>query len=391
MDLRLRLRTLSAAVLGFGSAFLLCGFAAAETPLADTAKDKEDHSIELRSEPLLVYPLVLIQVQAMPYVGDDAFFQAGDMAEQPGFRLRRARVGIAGELYDVLPFELSADLITDDIGNVRLNEAWVGYRYRDWLEVYAGAHRLPFTRTGLLTSAGTALLDRPLATQALAPFQQVGVHAEGKFLGGALKYSVGVWNGFQRNDLFFSGYRINASPFGNRFDDLAYSIRLSTEPFGDLGRTIADYERTPKPRLGAGVSYFYSDGGSRNIHGGAADALLHWKGIHVLGEFLLTQVDPEDIPSQPITQVARIKSVAAVGEAGYTILKDRLSVNARVEWINANTDVSTENDQVVVNGGVTYFVVEDLLKAQLEYIHRQELGGRSLSNDMLGLGIQLEL
>ena len=83
--------------------------------------------------------------------------------------------------------------------------------------------------------------------------------------------------------------------------------------------------------------------------------------------------------------------VAAVGEAGYTILKDRLSVNARVEWINANTDVSTENDQVVVNGGLTYFVVEDLLKAQLEYIHRQELGGRSLSNDMLGLGVQLEL
>lgn len=391
MDVRLRLRHWAVAALSFGCAGLFCAESAAETPASNGGNAKDERPMELRSEPLLVYPIVLLQVQAMPYVGKDAFFQAGDMAEQPGFRMRRARIGMAGELYDVIPFEISGDLVTDDIGNVRLNEAWVGYRFRDWLEVYAGAHRLPFTRTGLLTSAGTALLDRPLATQALAPFQQVGVHAEGKLLGGVLRYAVGVWNGFQRGDLFYSGYRLNASPFGNRFQDLAYSVRIAAEPFGGLGGTVADYEQTPKLRFGAGVSYFFSDGGTRDIHGGAADAIVHWKGMHLLGEFLLTQIDPEDVPEQPTTQVARIKSVAAVGEAGYTILKDRLSVNTRVEWINANTDVSTENDQVVVNGGVTYFVVEHLLKAQLEFIHRQELGGRSLSNDMLGLGAQLEL
>lgn len=360
-------------------------------PGDEDREGKEERGIEFRLDPLVIAPVVLVQVQAVPYAGDDSFFQAGDMAEQPGFRLRRARVGFAGELYDVAPFEVSAELVADERATARLNDAWIGYRFRPWLEVYAGAHKVPFSRAALMSAGSPALIERPLAVRAMAPFRQVGVHIEGSFLGGALHYYAGVWNGFQRSDQFYRGYDQNAATFGNRFDDLAYSARIATEPFGELGPEVADFERTPRLKLGAGVGYFYSDGGTRDIHGGEADMLVHWKGIHFMGELLFSQVDPEDVPSQPTTQIARIKSLAGFGEVGYAVIKSRLAVSARVEWVNPNLDVSSEADALVITGGASYFVVEDLVKAQLDYTHREELGGSSLKNDIVGLQLQLKL
>jgi hypothetical protein len=225
----------------------------------------------------------------------------------------------------------------------------------------------------------------------MAPFRQVGVHVEGSFFSGALHYYVGVWNGFQRSDQFYEGYSANAATFGNRFDDLAYSARVASEPYGELGAEVADFERTPRLKFGTGVGYFFSDGGTRDIHGGQADLLAHWKGIHFMSEFLFSQVDPEDVPTQPTTQIARIKSLAGFGEVGYAVLKSRLAVTARVEWVNPNLDVSSEADSLVITGGASYFVVEDLIKAQLDYTHREELGGSSLKNDILGLQLQLKL
>jgi hypothetical protein len=377
------------AALSFAAAALLSASASAQPTPADD--NKEERALEFRADPLTISPVVLVQVQAVPYAGDQTFFQAGDMAEQPGFRLRRARLGFAGELYDVVPFELSAELVSDEGATARVNDAWIGYRYREWLEIYAGAHKVPFSRSAMMSAGGTALIDRPLAVNAMAPYRQVGVHVEGSLWRGALRYHAGVWNGFQRSEQFFAGFNENAATFGNRFDELAYAVRLSTEPFGPLGTSVGDFDHSPRFKFGTGVSYFFSDGGTRDIHGGEADVLLHWRGLHFLGEFLLSQVDPEDTPSQPTTQIARVKSLAALGEVGYAILKSRLGVAARVEWINPNTDVSSEADSLVITGGASYFVVEDVLKAQVEYTHRQELGGASLKNDVVGFQLQLQL
>jgi hypothetical protein len=352
---------------------------------------KDDRGLELRLDPLVIAPVVLVQVQAVPYVGDDAFYQSGDIAEEPGFRMRRARVGFAGELYDVAPFEVSAELVSDQGATARLNDAWIGYRFREWLEVYAGAHKVPFSRAAIMSAGSMALIERPLSVKAMAPIRQVGVHVEGSFFDGALHYYAGVWNGFQRSDQFYWGYQNNATSFGNRFDDLAYSARIATEPLGKLGSEVADFEHSPHLKLGGGVAYFFSDGGTRDIHGGEADMLVHWKGLHFMGEVLFSQVDPEDVPTQPTTQIARIKSLAGYGEVGYAILMDRLAVSARVEWVDPNLDVSSESDSLVITGGASYFVVEELIKAQLDYMHRQELGGSSLKNDILALQLQLKL
>lgn len=376
-----------AASLGLAAALAFSGTAAAEP---DEAR-MEDRVIELKADPLVISPVALIQVQAAPYVGDDAFFQAGDTAEQPGFRLRRARIGFAGEIYDVVPFEISAELVFDESATARVNDAWIGYRFAEWFEIFAGAHKVPFSRSAIMSAANTALIERPLAVRAMAPIRQVGAHVEGTLWKGALSYAAGVYNGFQRSDQFFFGYRTNAAAFGNRFDELAYVGRLSTEPLGELGNTVADYASTQRLRFGIGVSYFFSDGGTRDIQGGNGDFLVHYKGLHVLGEFLWNQIDPETNPTQPSTQIARVKSFAAVGEAGYVFWKNKLGLTARVEWLDPSTDVSSESDSLVITGGASYLIVEDVLKAQLDFTHREELAGVALKNDLLALQLQLSL
>ncbi|MFS8067059.1 MAG: hypothetical protein ACMG6S_11870, partial [Byssovorax sp.] len=64
--------------------------------------------LRLDAGPLTLAPVVLLQTQAVPYVGKESFLQAGDPAERGGFRLRRARFGFEGKLYDRVPFKVTA-------------------------------------------------------------------------------------------------------------------------------------------------------------------------------------------------------------------------------------------------------------------------------------------
>ncbi len=97
------------------------------------------------------------------------------------------------------------------------------------------------------------------------------------------------------------------------------------------------------------------------------------------------------MPTQPTSQSATVTSYGVIGEVGYVILKDRLGVTGRFEWIDPNTAVKDESDSWVLTGGVSYHVLHDFLKAQIDFTHRQELHGKSLNNDSLVIQAQLNL
>ncbi|WP_437281359.1 porin [Sorangium sp. So ce375] len=340
--------------------------------------------------PLEIAPIALIALQAAPYVGDDALTQAGDVAEQPGFRLRRARAGLRGDVAGLVRFALSTELAEDDAGTARIHEAWAGVMAARALEVIAGARTVPFSRSAMTGAGDGALAERPLAVRAIAPFTQVGIQAEGHFEDRAFSYHAGVYNAFQRSDRFYAGHAEGLAPLGNRFEGIAVAGRLATEPQGPLGRTLQDVARSPF-RLGVGADGFFSDGGARTLYGASADVLVHAAGLHALVEVLWTAANPKAVPTQPMAQVTSVSSLALVLEAGHMIVARKLGVSGRVEWIDPNLDVEDEGDNLVLTGGVSYHAYDDLVKAQLEYTHREELGGLSLSNDALLLQLQLSL
>ncbi|WP_437940709.1 porin [Sorangium sp. So ce341] len=340
--------------------------------------------------PLEVAPIALLALQAAPYVGDDALNQAGDSAEQPGFRLRRARVGLRGDVAGLVRFAVSTELAGGDEGTARIHEAWAGVTAERALEVYAGARTVPFSRSAMLGAGDGALAERPLSVRAMAPFTQVGIQAEGHFQDRAFSYHAGVYNAFQRADQFYAGHSESLAPLGNRFEGIAFAGRLATEPRGPLGRTLQDVAHSPF-RLGVGADGFFSNGGARTLYGASADVLLHAAGLHALGEVLWTGASPKSVPTQPISQVTSVSSLALVFEAGYMLVARKLGVSGRVEWIDPNVDVDDEGDNLALTGGVSYHAYDDLLKAQLDYTHREELGGLSLANDAVILQLQLSL
>lgn len=346
--------------------------------------------LRLHAGPLMIEPVALMQVQAVPYVGSDAFLEAGDPAERAGFRFRRARFGFEGRIFHRVPFEITAEFNSDVAGRAVLHDAWFGYDRFKFLQVFVGTHDVPFSRSALTGSGDQALIERPFAVRAMAPFHQLGVHIEGHLWSGALNYYAGVYNGLQKTDQFFTGYVENSAVLGNRFDGLTYAGRLTSEPLGGMGRTIEDLHHGPF-RIAAGASSFYSDGGTRSILGLGGDLLLHYGGLHILGEFLSNRATPRTMPTQPTTQTANVTSIAVIGEAGYMILKERLGLTARFEWLDPNTAVKDESDSWILTGGVSYHVLHDFLKAQIDYNHREELHGKSLKNDSLVIQVQLNL
>src|SRR6185436_7151553 len=138
--------------------------------------------------------------QASPYVGSDSSFQTGDIAEKGGFRLRRARLGFGGDLAARARFALSAELGGGDEGTARIHDAWVGYTQFEFAQLFAGAHDVPYSRSAMVGAGDTALIERPLAVRAMAPFHQVGAHLEGHFAKGAFSYYAGAYNALPRTD-----------------------------------------------------------------------------------------------------------------------------------------------------------------------------------------------
>ena len=339
---------------------------------------------------LALRPIGVVQVQATPYVGNDALLQTGDAADNEGFRLRRARLGFAGTAASIVPFEVSAELVSGGDDVARLLDAWVGVVPKPYVGLYAGARKLPFSRSAMTGSTNSALIERPITVNAMAPYRQVGFALEGDVAGPMFHYSLGMYNGLQRNNIFGEGYVENSAAFGNRFDELAFVGRLSTAPLGEMGDSMADLDHSPF-RFGLGSSFVYSNGGTRDIVATEGDFLLHSHGFHFLGEFLWDQAEPERQPTQASAQLAKLERMGAIGEVGYVILPHMLTVAARVEWMDPNTEIEDNGDQLVIAGGFAFHVWEDYAKVQMDFTHREELKGQSLDNDTFVIQLQLGL
>lgn len=337
-----------------------------------------------------LWPVVLIQAQATPYLGKDASFLAGDIAERPGFRLRRARFGMGGSYKDLLEMKLSGELTTEREATLALHEAWVGVTPKAYFGAFMGILPVPFSRSALISAADTALVDRPLAVRAMAPNYQLGAMVGGKIASGRLNYALGIFNGFARGDQFYTGYEESLAALGNRFENLAYVARLATSILTP-GADVPRYD-DKRPRLNVGASYFFSDGGSRTVHSMEGDIFFQSAGFRALGEVLYSSTIPASQPTQPSTQNANIDALAAVVEAGYTY-KSLLGAHVRFEVIDPNTAVQDASDNWLITAGVSFMPpqIGQFMRAQLEFTHREEMHGKSIDNDALTLQTQFVL
>jgi hypothetical protein len=349
----------------------------------------EGRPLKLSANGFTVWPVALLQTQITPYVGKDASFLAGDIAERPGFRLRRARFGVGGSYDELIELEVSGEVYTERQTVITLHEAWVGVKPKPYFGASMGILPVPFSRSALISSADTALIDRPLAVRALAPFHQLGALVGGS-IAERFHYSLGIYNGFERSDQFYYGWEEPLATLGNRFSNLAYAARVAAS-LDSPGADIPRFGDT-KNRLNIGASYFFNDGGARTVHSAEADIFFQRSGVRLLAEGLYSVAIPSSQPTIPTDQTSSITSFAVVAEGGYTY-QNLIGGHVRFEYIDPNTAVDDAADNWLFTVGVTFAPprIGQYAKAQLEYTHREEIHGKSVDNDSVTLQTQFAL
>jgi len=352
------------------------------------AGDNDDGDLIVLDGGMAQFNLIgLLQTQFVPLLGDDARLSSGDPADAPGVRIRRARIGAAGWAWGIVDWELSMQARS---GGMDLLDAWVGYRGLTGIGFVVGARKVQFSRFAMMGAGDSVLVDRPLGVQAMAPFRQVGLTVEGDIGNGILNWSLGVYNGFSRNQSFNEGFRETTALEGNRFTRLAYAAHASLAPLGPVGKGLADFKRS-SPKVGLGGSFYYDDGKTVQTLGVAANLIFKASGFHFAAEYLYDSAEPRTNPTTDATVPAAVSRQALIAELGYLIIGDELGVTARFELLDDNMDLDNGGDQIVIAGGLQYYFRRQHLKAQLEYTHRSELNGPSLDNDSLVLQVQFEL
>lgn len=176
-------------------------------------------------------------------LADDEDLKAVDYA--------RRRVGVQGELANVVDFQFEIELTETD----RIRDAYANYKQFDWIQLQGGKFKLPFS---LDENTGASNLDfvyRSRAADQLSPGRDLGVMVHGRVLQGIVAYELGRFNHDGRNartadtDRVYGGEtlagRLRVQPFRNS-KSLAKDLQIGAawtrsaleEGFPDLrGRT----------------------------------------------------------------------------------------------------------------------------------------------------------
>lgn len=329
----------------------------------------------------------LISAHAAVYTGTDNLLQSGDVAEQPGFRLRYGRFGLHGWAFGSLEFMISME--TADL-KVRPLDAWLSYRPFEVLGITVGAHKVPFSRYATIGSDHGSLLERPLSVNAMSPYRQMGVTLHGSIGNGLASYAVGVYNGLDRHTNFHEGYVENAVFEGNRFNKISFAGRLSLEPFGGIGDDIADLDGGGF-RLAVGTSVLHNEGSTTRATAWSADMMLKAYGFHLISEYISDTSEPVEDPTTPQTIPTQVDRSGLIVGMGYMILPGQLGISLRGEMFDDDANVDNNGDQLVVTGGLQYYWHRHHFKVSIDYTHREELYGASLDNDALLLSAHFAL
>jgi hypothetical protein len=316
----------------------------------------------------------LVQVHAAALAGEDSLIENGDLADESGFRLRRARLGVSARFGESVGVYLAANLLSSDNDVGSVSDATLSYFFADWLGFSAGLGKLPFSRAALDSSRELLSIERPLSVSRIVPSRRLGLTAEGRLFDERFAYLLGIQNATE-------GFA-----FGNRFGGFLYAARLIGSPWG-LASTD---DRDATFRLSIAAAALYEDGPSVRTIAFAADILATWYGASLQVEALCDRREPDSAPDVSPEIGARIDRCGGYAEAGYAFEVWVVPVRTvvRAELFDDDRSLEDSGDLILISGGFNVDVLRPYLRAQLHYQARLERHGDELKNDSLVIALQ---
>jgi hypothetical protein len=305
----------------------------------------------------------------------------GDPEADPGVSIRRARIGLEGR-QGIVDFTISLgtgaapDVWFEDVPLIGVVDAHGGVTLDAGpgdLRIVAGTQKVPVSRELLISSSELLFQERTVATNHLAPDREAGLVIDYDLDFGG-RVVIGAFNG-------------NANILGDDNWGLLTSARLEYA-HGDAYRT---FRHAREDAWGVGVSALYNDDVSTGEARIGADGLVRVGPITALVEGSYSQLRPTDdtvAPPDVENKTERIGGLLQV--SGFVPLpRGGLEIAARGELFDDARHLRDNGDLMLVFGGVSWRDPLPGLDLGLGYVHREELAGRTISNDTVRLWTQV--
>jgi len=305
----------------------------------------------------------------------------GDPEDDPGLKLRRARVGLRGKddrwAYGLVVGTSSGyDALSERTENVGLVDAYGGVHVADPVWVHVGLQKVPVSREQLMSSANIALGDRSVGTEYIAPGRDVGVTVDAK-----------VGDGEARGRLRVGAYNGNGSTLGDTDDGKLIAGRLEgVVGTGRAYKTWGDHEGIT---IGVAGDFFMDSDRATSTMGYGGDVLARISGLSVLVEGRFATLKPTDTTAGVPAVLSETSRMGLTGQVGYT-LGDWEPV-LRYSTYDDNAAIDDNGDVSEGMGGVVWHGQDDVVRAGAGYVLRMEGGGRVLSNDTARVWFQLKI
>jgi len=311
------------------------------------------------------------RVQADAHFGDSVLRSPDNSAE-----IRRARIGVKGEIIDDVHYKLQIDARdTDDI----LRDAYVKLtHFDDIATLILGQFKSPFGRERLTSSTQIDTIERSEVTKAIAPIRQIGAGLSGKLFDGFLKYTAGIYNGnglntTNDNSSFLYVGRIVLTPF----KEIIKGHLAKLEIGGNIG--ASEDSDVDLRRLG-----FRDFVGDREIYG--LDGMFSWGLLTLKGEYLRAELEFDGIPGSPAVPATFTPAVAAIPAAdvdgeGYYLTGTYFLLPKRLEfvtkWEDFNLDGGDDFDAITL--GLNYYFTpwdekKQSTRFMVNYVHGDREG-----------------
>jgi phosphate-selective porin len=116
-------------------------------------------------------------------------FRRSDAPFENDFEVALKRVGVDGEIGNVLHFEVDRELDDPD----KWKDVLVNYRQFDAVQLQAGKFKVPFGLDQTTSITNQSLVYRSLAGQRLAPARDKGVMVHGRVVNRTIRYELGMF------------------------------------------------------------------------------------------------------------------------------------------------------------------------------------------------------
>ena len=211
------------------------------------------------------------RVQSQFVVRDDTAVPDALLSLEDRLAFQRSRVGVAGELFDRVEFQIERDMQSTRPWRDVFADVTVSRQ----LHVRAGHFKVPFSRERMTSMYESHFTSRSAAVDELAPARGTGVMVHGQVVDRAVTYQAGVFEEARQprwtkdGPRLFAG-RITVSPLRKGRHRGSDTLQVSA---AWLRRPVSEGRTSPHGNLAMGTRFFepvYANGSQTLIGGGAA-------------------------------------------------------------------------------------------------------------------------